>query len=50
MNESHSAWKEKRGRKRDFTSKISSKYYQLAEKCNSLHVSISCVVRLVDFN
>ena len=30
--------------------KISSKYHQLVEKCNSLHVSISCVVQLNDFN
>ena len=28
--------------------KISSKYHQLVEKCNSLHVSISCVVQLID--
>ena len=30
--------------------RISSKYDQLVEKCNSLHVSISCVVQLIDFN
>ena len=30
--------------------KISSKYNQLIEKCNSLHVLISCVVQLIDFN
>ena len=30
--------------------KISSEYHQLVEKCNSLHVSISCVVQLIDFN
>ena len=30
--------------------KLSSKYHQLFEKCNSLHVSISCVVQLIDFN
>ena len=30
--------------------KISSKYHQLVEKCNSLHVSISIVVQLIDFN
>ena len=30
--------------------KISSKYHQLIEKCNSLHVSISCVVQLFDFS
>ena len=29
---------------------ISSKYHQLVEKCNSLHVSISCVVQLVDLS
>ena len=36
--------KEKSGRKTD------SKYHQLVEKCNSLHVSISCVVKLTDLN
>ena len=30
--------------------KISSKCNQLIEKSNSLHVSISCVVQLIDFN
>ena len=30
--------------------KISSKYHQLVEKCDSLRVSISCVIRLIDFN
>ena len=30
--------------------KISSKYCQLFEKCNNLHVLISCVVQLIDFN
>ena len=40
MNESYSAWKEKRGRKQ----KISRKYHQLVEKCNSQHVSIAEVV------
>ena len=30
--------------------KISRKYRKLVEKCNSLHVSISCVVQLTDFN
>ena len=29
--------------------KISSKYHQLVEKCNSLQVSISCVVQPIDF-
>ena len=28
--------------------KISSRYHELVEKCNSLHVSISCVVQLID--
>ena len=46
MNESNFAWKEKRGRK---TENI-SKYHQFIEKCNSLHVSITCVVQLNDFN
>ena len=27
-----------------------SKYHQFIEKCNSLHVSITCVVQLNDFN
>ena len=30
--------------------KISSKYNQLTEKCKSLHVSISCVLQLIDFH
>ena len=30
--------------------KIPSEYYQLVEKCNNLHVSISCAVKLIDFN
>ena len=30
--------------------KISSKFHQLVEKCNSLHVSISCVVQIINFN
>ena len=30
--------------------KISSKYHQFVVKCNSLHVSISCVVQLIEFN
>ena len=30
--------------------KIRSKYHQLVEKCNRLHVSISCVIQLVGFN
>ena len=30
--------------------KICSKYHQLFQKCNSLHVSISCDVELIDFN
>ena len=30
--------------------KISHKYNQLAEKYNSLHVPISCVIQLSDFN
>ena len=30
--------------------KISSKYHQLVEKCNSLHASISCVIQLVDLS
>lgn len=37
------------GRKTDFTLKISSKYCQLIENCNSLHVSITCVIQLTDF-
>ena len=27
--------------------KVTSKYHQFVEKCNSLHVSISCVVQLM---
>ena len=30
--------------------KTSSKYHQLVGKCNTLYVSISCVVQLIDFN
>ena len=30
--------------------KISSKYHQLVEKCNGQNLSISCVMRLIDFN
>ena len=30
--------------------KISSKYHQLVVICNKLHVSISCVLQLIDFN
>ena len=30
--------------------KISSKYHQLVQKCNRLHVSISCVIQLIDFS
>ena len=30
--------------------KISSKYHQLVEKCNSLRVLISCVMQLIDFD
>ena len=30
--------------------KISSKYHQLVEKCNSLDASIRCVVQFIDFN
>ena len=30
--------------------KISNKYHQLVEKCKNLHVSISCVVQLIDFD
>ena len=30
--------------------KISSKYHQLVEKCNSPHISIRCVMQLIDFN
>ena len=30
--------------------KISSKYSQLVEKCNSLLVSISCAVQLINFS
>ena len=30
--------------------KISIKYYQVVEKCNTLHVSVSCVMPLIDFN
>ena len=30
--------------------KIPSIYHQFVEKCNSLYVSISCVVQLIDFN
>ena len=29
---------------------LSSKYHQLVANCNSLHISISCVVQLIDFN
>ena len=29
---------------------VSNKFHQLVEKCNNLHVSISCVVQLIDFN
>ena len=29
---------------------IPSKYHQLVEKYNSLHVSISCVMQIIDFN
>ena len=29
---------------------ICSKYHQLIANCNSLHVSISCVVQFIDFN
>ena len=29
---------------------ISRKYLQLVEKCNSLHVPVSCVVQLIDFD
>ena len=28
----------------------SSKYHLLVERCNSQHVSVSCLVKLVDFN
>ena len=31
-------------------SKISSKYHQLVEKCNSIQIPISCIVQLIDFN
>ena len=27
--------------------KVSSKYHHLVEKCNSLHVSISCTIQLI---
>ena len=37
-------------RKRARKLKISSKYYQLVEKCNSLPVLISCVAQLIEFN
>ena len=30
--------------------KIFNKYHQLIEKCDSLHVSISGVIQLIDFN
>ena len=30
--------------------RISSKYHQLVEKCNSLHLSISCVTQQIDFD
>ena len=30
--------------------KISCKYDQLVEKCNSLHVSISCVLQISNFH
>ena len=46
MNESYSAWKEKRVRKQ----KTSRKCHQLVEKRNSLHVSTNCVVQLITFN
>ena len=46
MNQSYSAWKEKHGKKTE----IPSNYHGLVEKCNSKHVSTSCVVRLIDFN
>ena len=45
MIESYSAWKEKRSRKIENIQQT-----QLTEKFNSLHVSISCVVQLVDFH
>ena len=30
--------------------KLSNKSHQLDEKCNTQHVSISCVVQLIGFN
>ena len=35
---------------KDFTSNISIKHHQLVEKCNSIDVSTSCVVQVIDFN
>ena len=37
-------------RKEKMKGKISTKYNQLVEKCNSLHVSTSCVVQLINFS
>ena len=33
-----------------FLSSISSKYHQVVQKCNRLHISISRVVPLIDFS
>ena len=44
MDELYSSWKQTMVGKQ----KISIK--QLVEKCNNLHISISCVVQLIDFN
>ena len=47
MNESYWPWNEKNvvGKQT-----ISSKYHQLVEKCNNLHVSTGCIVQIIDFN
>ena len=48
MNESYSAWNEKRGRKTENIQQMLS--ITVVEQCNSKYVSISCAVQLIDFN
>ena len=44
MDESYSSWKQTMVGKQEISIK------QLVEKCNNLHISISCVVQLIDFS
>ena len=35
---------------KDLYEKLSNKCHQLVEHCNSLHVSIDCVIQMIHFN